>query len=103
MRAQSAEVKGTLTGDWEEDWGERRTLIDTARRAHEAKGHDGEPEAPVEDFLGVIEVAQLEDVDGFFHAAGHGGWLVARRLVLPRGSCGGDGKVVMESWVVGWS
>jgi hypothetical protein len=47
-------------------------LVDTAGGAEQTKGHDGEPQAPVEDAFRLAQVLKLEDVDGLLDASGHG-------------------------------
>lgn len=47
-------------------------LVDATRRPQQPKRHDRELQLPVEDALGLTEVAQPEDVDGLLDAAGHG-------------------------------
>lgn len=46
-------------------------LVDAARRPEQPEGHDGEPQSPVEDGLGLAQVLEPENVDGLLDAARH--------------------------------
>lgn len=50
------------------------TLINTTSSTKKAKGHNGKPEAPIEDASRFPKVLEAEDVDGLFHAACHDDW-----------------------------
>ena len=49
------------------------TFVDAASGTEQTEGDDGEPNLPVEDLLRLVQVLQLEDVDGFLDSSGHDG------------------------------